>query len=160
MMMQKKHAKVEKSHRLDAERKMAAPRACRIAVQRLPHTRPSSNEVEQKQHAPNKTATNLALSYMALTFFEETSDNLEHAYSAALLEHISHQSRLGFSNSGSRLWHGSPRSGGERERVQAWEEGLRDRSYRARRTEYIKQYRLPLFRLQSATSEIPVARQT
>jgi len=113
-MIQKMHAKAEKSHRLDAERKTAAPRACRIAVQRLPHARPSSNQIEQKQHAPNKTAANLALSHMALTFFEETLDNLEHAYSAALLEHTSHQSRLGFSNSGSRLWHGSPRSGGER----------------------------------------------
>ena len=140
---------------MDAKRKTAAPRACRIGVQRLPHARPRFNKIEQKQNSPNKTAANLALSLMALTFFEGTLNNLEHAYSAALLEHTSHQSRLGFSNSGSRLWHGSPRSGGERERVPAWEEELRDRSCRARRTEYIKQYRLPLLRLQYATSEIP-----
>lgn len=160
MMIQKMHAKVEKPHRLDTERKTAAPRACKIAVQMLPHARPNSNQIEQQQHAPNKTAANLALSHMALTFVEETLNNLEHAYSAALLEHTCHQSRLGFSNSGSRLRHGSPRSGGERERVPAWEEELRDRSCRARRTEYIKQYRLPRFQLQSTTSEIPVARQT
>jgi hypothetical protein len=50
-----------------------------------------------------KTAANLALRHMALTFFEETLDRLDHAYSAALLEHTSHQSRLDFSNSGSKL---------------------------------------------------------
>lgn len=67
----KKHAKVERSHRLDAERKTAAPRACRIAVQRLPHARPSSNQIEQKQHAPNKTAAIPALSHMAFTFLKK-----------------------------------------------------------------------------------------
>jgi hypothetical protein len=51
----------------------------------------------------HQTTANLALSHMALTFFEETLDDLEHAYSAALLEHISHQSRLDVSNSGSKL---------------------------------------------------------
>jgi hypothetical protein len=97
---------------------------------------------------------------MALTFFEETLDDLEHAYSAALLEHISHQSRLDVSNSGSKLWHNSPQSDKERERIPTSKEELRDRSCQAHLTEYIKQYRLPLFWLQSATSEVPVARQT
>lgn len=93
-MIQKMHAKVEKSYRLYAERKTAAPRACRIAMQRLPHARPSSNQIEQKQHAPNKTAANLALSHMALTFLEETLDNLEDAYSAALLKHTAYISPI------------------------------------------------------------------
>ena len=54
MMILKMHAKVENSHRLDPEWKMAALRACRMA---------------EMQHAPNKTAANLALSQMALNFF-------------------------------------------------------------------------------------------
>ena len=84
----KMHAKVEKSG------------ACRIAVQMLPHTGPNSNQIEQKQHAPTEDRRCFSLESHG---FEETLDNLEHAYSAALDEHTSRQSRLDSSNSGSKL---------------------------------------------------------